>query len=342
MYTSMQYCKPIWGILLFIFLAITSCQKENFKPTAHFRVSPSFGDSKTVFYFDARESRDDYTNMEGLKIRWDWEGDSVWDTPFSLEKEVARRFDKSQWYFVTMEVMDHSGNTSTYTDTINVWSSFPETGQLVDSRDGEIYKTVKFKGQWLMSENLRYGSWIQDTVMSSQNTGTEFYLYDNDENNLDYGGLYTWYETMNYKEDVGGQGICPEGWHVPTFIEWNDLIGFSMYIRGLGGVPINISYYYGEGSPSGMNFSFFGQGRLSFPSGGNLLSSYGINNSVQYWTSDPLNNAYREEDIREYGIFMVLSKYLYGSSWGFVNFDPVFGANQAGLALCYLRCFKDK
>ena len=34
MYTKMRYCQPIRGILLFIFLAITSCQKENFKPTA--------------------------------------------------------------------------------------------------------------------------------------------------------------------------------------------------------------------------------------------------------------------------------------------------------------------
>ena len=337
----MKYCKPFRGVFLFIVLAITSCQKENFNPTAHFKVSPSFGDSRTVFYFDARESSDDNTNMEGLKIRWDWEGDSVWDTPFSLEKEVARRFENSQWYFVTMEVMDHAGNTATYTDTINVWSSFPETGQLIDTRDGRVYKTVKFKEQWLMSESLRHGEWIQDTVMPSQNTGTEFYLYDNDENNLDYGGLYTWYEMMNYREDEGGQGICPEGWHVPTFFEWNDLIGFHNYIRAMPGVPINIDYYYGEGSPSGINISFFGEGRLSYPSGGKLLRSFGLNNAVKYWTSDRLENAYRGDHIRKHGFFITLSEYSYGSAWGFVYFDPVYGTNQAGLALCYLRCFKD-
>ncbi len=188
------------GASLSIILALFACQKEELKPVAYFSVFPSFGDSRTVFYFDARTLIDNETIDEGLMVRWDWESDSVWDTPYSLEKEVARRFEISKWYFVTMQVIDHSGNTALYTDTINVWSSFPETGQLIDPRDDQAYETVKYKEQWIMRENLRYGSWIQDTVMPSQYTGPEFYLYDNDEDNLKYGGLYTWYETMNYKE----------------------------------------------------------------------------------------------------------------------------------------------
>ena len=266
----MHNYRHFTGIVIFLCLALTACQKEDLQPTAYFSVFPSFGDARTVFHFDARKSMDHETVDGGLMIRWDWESDLIWDTPYSLQKEEVRRFDKPGWYYITMQVMDHSGYTATYRDTINVWSSFPETGQLIDSRDGEAYKTVKFQDQWIMSENLRFGSWIQDTIMPSQNIGTEFFLYNNDYENLKYGGLYTWYETMNYREVVGGQGICPQGWHVPSYTEWNDLLGFPLYIIGMHGVPINILYYYGGGSPSGMNISFFGQGKLSYPSGGKL------------------------------------------------------------------------
>ena len=39
----------------------------------------------------------------------------------------------------------------------------------MDPRDGQVYNTVKFRNQWVMSENLRYGTWIQDSMMPSQN-----------------------------------------------------------------------------------------------------------------------------------------------------------------------------
>lgn len=321
-------------------MALMSCQKEDLHPTAYFSVFPSFGDSRTVFFFDATKSADQETVDGGLMIRWDWEGDSIWDTPFSLQKEEVRRFEDPGWYYVTMEVKDHSGYSATFRDTINIWSSSPETGKIIDSRDGLIYKTVKFNGQWLMSENLRYGTWLQDTVLPSQNKGAEFYLYDNDRDNINYGGLYTWYEAMNYRDNEGGQGICPEGWHIPTFEEWNTLFGFSHYI-GFGGIPINIHYYFGESSPSGMEVRFCGYGIIRYPSDGTDIVMRGLNETVGYWSSQSLSNAYVANRTRLYTMVINLSKYEYGAYWSFVAFDPFSGKDQRGIDLNYLRCFQD-
>ncbi len=43
-------------------------------------------------------------------------------------------------------------------------------------------------------------------------------------NNL--GGLYQWNEMMNYNSTAGGQGICPDNWHVPTDAEWYTMENF--------------------------------------------------------------------------------------------------------------------
>jgi uncharacterized protein (TIGR02145 family) len=39
------------------------------------------------------------------------------------------------------------------------------------------------------------------------------------------GSQYVWSEMMNYTTAPGGQGICPEGWHIPTDEEWKVLEG---------------------------------------------------------------------------------------------------------------------
>ncbi len=334
--------------ILLLLMVLLSCQKDGFLPSAYFTVFPSFGDSRTVFHFDATRSQDNETVGGGLLVRWDWEGDSIWDTPFSLEKEAVRRFKDPGWYYITMQVKDHSGNTALYRDTFNVWSSFPETGELTDDRDGQIYSTVKFKDQWLMSENLRYGAWIQDSVMPTQGTGPEFFLYNNNGENLKYGGLYTWDECMNYKEVVGGQGICPEGWHVPTFKEWNDLIGFELYydqshnyFAYVNAVPLNIAYYYGKDSPSGLELLFYGYGELPYPSEGNEIRNKGMDESVGYWTSSPLWLSYYGDKTVQNCLNLQLSKYLYGVKPSHVRFDPLLGNQQPALALNYVRCFKN-
>lgn len=91
-----------------------------------------------------------------------------------------------------------------------------ETDTVTDS-EGRTYKTVKIGNQWWMAENLNTGTMISSSFMASDNDTVEKYCYDNNAVNCEqFGGLYLWNELMNYMTQESIQGICPDGWHIPS------------------------------------------------------------------------------------------------------------------------------
>ncbi len=98
--------------------------------------------------------------------------------------------------------------------------------EFIDKRDGQVYKTVQIGDQVWMVENLNY-----QTENSWCGGGHEYTEGDCSV----YGRLYTWAAAMGKSEDECGhdnkcnlgtgkvQGVCPDGWHVPTPSEWKDL-----------------------------------------------------------------------------------------------------------------------
>lgn len=101
---------------------------------------------------------------------------------------------------------------------------------LVDSRDGNVYKTVYINGLRWMAENLRYVDSNTTINLKGNIVCPEF-----DIRNCQIGGaLYSWTAIMNIDKkwndadassfiNAQHQGICPEGWHVPNDGEWNTL-----------------------------------------------------------------------------------------------------------------------
>ena len=105
----------------------------------------------------------------------------------------------------------------------------PGTPIVVDI-DGNMYPTVQIGTQCWMGANLNTGTFINSTITSrdhsdAYNNGViEKYCYDNDEANCELeGGLYDWNEMMKYGSTPGARGICPEGWHIPTLEEWDEI-----------------------------------------------------------------------------------------------------------------------
>jgi len=96
----------------------------------------------------------------------------------------------------------------------------------IDPRDGQEYKAVMIGEQCWMAENLNIGEMINGSQSMTENGIIEKYCYVNDPGNCEiYGGLYQWNEMMEYTTTQGAQGICLNGWHVPTDEEWKQLEG---------------------------------------------------------------------------------------------------------------------
>ena len=93
----------------------------------------------------------------------------------------------------------------------------------------QVYNTVIIGNQCWLKENLNIGTMILSTQggqLQTNNGILEKYCYNNDPDFCTvYGGLYEWMEMMQYDTAQGVQGICPEGWHVPSDNEWKILEG---------------------------------------------------------------------------------------------------------------------
>jgi uncharacterized protein (TIGR02145 family) len=116
------------------------------------------------------------------------------------------------------------------TDDVLIYNYYPFTNcgdQLIDYRDGQVYNTVLIGEQCWMAENLNIGEMINGNSNQTDNGIIEKYCYDNVPTNCDeYGGLYQWNEMMQYTTTQGVQGICLDGWHIPTDGEWTILTDF--------------------------------------------------------------------------------------------------------------------
>ena len=115
------------------------------------------------------------------------------------------------------------------------------TGTMTDTRDGQMYKTVKIGTQTWMAENLNYAYTGVPYKYKDNTSDSTSWCYDNDPTNCTkYGRLYTWAAAMDsagtWSANGKGcgygvqctpiypvRGICPEGWHLPNDTEWDTL-----------------------------------------------------------------------------------------------------------------------
>ena len=132
-------------------------------------------------------------------------------------------------------------------------------GSFTDARDGETYRTVKIGNQIWMVDNLRFKT-------------EESYAPGNDEMNIaKYGRLYTWTAALGIPADFSEQspakdmemyhnirqdnyqGIAPDGWHIPSYKEWEQLL--ENLPKNSNGDELRSECFWGN--PGEDSFGFF-------------------------------------------------------------------------------------
>jgi len=145
-------------------------------------------------------------------------------------------------------------NCLNFTDGTKREHEGKEKAQFCDVRDGTKYVYVNIGDQFWMAENLKYvvenSGCYGDIGVSANCGGTNKTTLSEEEvqaNCAKYGRLYTWpaaygriYTLLPTSDDLirnirngsntnpsGIQGICPSGWHLPSKLEWEQMINYS-------------------------------------------------------------------------------------------------------------------
>jgi uncharacterized protein (TIGR02145 family) len=127
----------------------------------------------------------------------------------------------------------YSGGT-VYGDLKTFTTSSFTCGNSTTDYDGNSYNTVQIGQQCWMKENLRTTHYADGTVISdggSSGSWTIGHYYNYSSSSIvlsSRGYLYNWLAVMHGAESSsanpsGVQGICPDGWHVPSDAEWTQL-----------------------------------------------------------------------------------------------------------------------
>ncbi len=155
------------------------------------------------------------------------------------------------------------------------------TGTMIDSRDGQTYKTVTIGTQTWMAQNLNY------------ETANSYCYDDNASNCTKYGRLYRWEAATT---------ACPDGWHLPTKAEFETLftavggqstagkvIKSTSGWKGSGNgtdafafsaLPAGLRYYDGASySDEGYNAYFWSSTEVNSSSARNVNLSYAIDSA---------------------------------------------------------------
>ncbi|MFO7614428.1 MAG: fibrobacter succinogenes major paralogous domain-containing protein [Bacteroidales bacterium] len=172
------------------------------------------------------------------------------------------------------------------------WISIENASATCIDYDGNAYPTITIGTQTWTAENLRVTHYrngdaipnVTDNSTWAALTTGAYCWYDNNQSaNAKYGALYNWYAVDDSRR------LCPEGWRVPTDLEWT---AFTTYLGGVevaGGKMKSVSALWNSPNTDATNSSGF-----SGLPGGYRFQSDGIFYYIGYdgiwWTSTEGDN----------------------------------------------------
>lgn len=179
-----------------------------------------------------------YAGLGDNAYFWSWDGNKDYDAFEAIFINVnydgnvyLSRKSKTYGYSIRclMNVVDTPQSNSSSSSRDNVDPSTVISGTTTDDRDNHVYRTVTIGTQTWMAENLNFKT-------------TSSYCYNDSVSYCSkYGRLYTWAAAM---DSVGAwsdngircgyrsacfptypvRGVCPQGWHLPSYSEWEVLL----------------------------------------------------------------------------------------------------------------------
>ena len=214
--------------------------------------------SDAYLYQDGYIHKDTLTNINGYWLKFDsaetilFEGEPIHRDTFNLVKGWNMIGSITEIIHIDMLVTEPAGimvsdlfnynpqsgyeASDTIKPGVGYWVKTNEDGLLILSSGppcaglptvtyvGKVYNTVQIGNQCWLKENLDVGTMILGSDTLKDNGIVEKYCYnDSIENCNIYGGLYQWNEAMQYTTIPAARGICPEGWHIPTWAEFQTL-----------------------------------------------------------------------------------------------------------------------
>jgi len=167
--------------------------------------------------------------------------------------------------------------------------SIAGTDTFTDTRDGKTYRTVKIGTQTWMAQNLNY---------DVPGTDADVCYNNSPDSCAKYGRLYDWATVMGLPSSCNSdtcasqvqskhQGICPNGWHIPSRAEWDTLVRYVDPNAGSGccdnnaGMKLKSTSGWSGGGNGTDDYGF-----SALPGGGrNTGGSFGGAGSLGYWWS---------------------------------------------------------
>ncbi|MDP4267856.1 MAG: fibrobacter succinogenes major paralogous domain-containing protein [Bacteroidota bacterium] len=224
-----------------------------------------------------KSSLDNYYNPGALKIN------TTYFWKIIAKDNNSNSTSGPEWNFKTGSSITNGGLSPITFNTNIKYDSF------IDPRDGYKYRTVKIGNRIWMAQNLNYaasGSWCYKDSAEFCNV---------------YGRLYDWTTAMQGSGSSNDtinviKGICPDGWHIPSDIEWNILIKVLLGDYSAGGeMKEKGTSHWNSPNKGASNISGF----TALPAGFRLKSGtfFGINDAANFWSSFEYdaNNAFERE-----------------------------------------------
>jgi uncharacterized protein (TIGR02145 family) len=205
---------------------------------------PSVSDDRIDFGLDSETKTFTISNVGAGTLRYSLFTSQDWILIDSNEGDITTETDTIQ---VSVNRTGLSGKEAAGEIRISYYSGGELKEAMVEvlingvmDIDGNYYGTVTIGTQTWLAENLNTGKmfvYLGAEYPFGNNGEIDKYCMQNHKENCDlYGGTYAWFEMTDYpgETDTTGmvQGVCPAGWHIPSYDEWETLINY------LGGTSV--------------------------------------------------------------------------------------------------------